>query len=298
MGRFWGTLRIINWQIRATQIEQLTRLYFELWKNKNSPLLTRAYAHTNKRLRFFAVTSVTLYLQTTHNQRDTDYNQVYFNNSVIKPLKRRNFGKAKHIVTTSFFVYFSSFFRHHFTTNVTLVTAKKTKSLLEGARATRARTPTREKLLLLHSICGTSFLYVLHFLSHHSTSIAPNDTPQCLLIVQKNQHTDTSQHFFTVQSLVFNPNRSLDPELISLDCWADGWLWVRRRSGLRRERTSNKMPTRKWKMAGRHILGNILHNNGLMTDWGLGFIGAYIHRRWHRKVQQSFPSFLFHHLNI
>ncbi len=28
----------------------------------------------------------------------------------------------------------------------------------------------------------------------------------------KNQHTDTSQHFFTVNLLVFNPNRSLDPE--------------------------------------------------------------------------------------
>jgi len=42
----------------------------------------------------------------------------------------------------------------------------------------------------------------------------------------------------------FIPNRLLNPEHISLDCWADGWLWVRKRSGLRRERTSNKMPTR------------------------------------------------------
>ena len=67
----------------------------------------------------------------------------------------------------------------------------------------------------------------------------------------------------------FNPNRSLDPEQISLDCWADGWLWVRRRSGLRWERTSNKMPTRKWKMAGSYILYKKLHHNGLMTDWGL-----------------------------
>ena len=164
MGRFWGTLRIINWQIRATQIEQLTRLYFELWKNKNSPLLTRAYAHTNKRLRFFAVTSVTLYLQTTHNQRDTDYNQVYFNNSVIKPLKRRNFGKAKHIVTTSFFVYFSSFFRHHFTTNMTLVTAKKLNRCWK-ARAQHARVHLREKNFSFStlsaarpsSMCCTSF---------------------------------------------------------------------------------------------------------------------------------------------
>ena len=176
MGRFWGTLRIINWQIRATQIEQLTRLYFELWKNKNSPLLTRAYAHTNKRLRFFAVTSVTLYLQTTHNQRDTDYNQVYFNNSVIKPLKRRNFGKAKHVDATSIFVYFSSFFRHHFTTNVTLVTAKKLNCCW------KARV---QKLLLPHSIRSTYFHNLLHFLSHHSTNIAPNDTSQCLLIAQK-----------------------------------------------------------------------------------------------------------------
>ena len=184
MGRFWGTLRIINWQIRATQIEQLTRLYFELWKNKNSPLLTRAYAHTNKRLRFFAVTSVTLYLQTTHNQRDTDYNQVYFNNSVIKPLKRRNFGKAKHVDATSIFVYFSSFFRHHFTTNVTLVTAKKLNRCWK-ARVQHARAPTREKLLLPHSIRSTYFHNLLHFLSHHSTNIAPNDTSQCLLIAQK-----------------------------------------------------------------------------------------------------------------
>ena len=65
----------------------------------------------------------------------------------------------------------------------------------------------------------------------------------------------------------FNPNRSLVPERISLGCWADGWLWVRRRSGLRRERTSNKMPTRKWKMTGSYILCNKLHNNVLMTDW-------------------------------
>ena len=69
-------------------------------------------------------------------------------------------------------------------------------------------------------------------------------------------------------SRLFNPNRSLDPEQISLDCWADGWLWVRRRSGLRQERTRNKMPTRKWKMAGSYLLYNELHYNGLMTDLG------------------------------
>ena len=51
----------------------------------------------------------------------------------------------------------------------------------------------------------------------------------------------------------FSPNRSLDPEQISLDCWVDGLLWVRRRSGLRRERTKNKIPTRKWKMTGRYL---------------------------------------------
>ena len=84
--------------------------------------------------------------------------------------------------------------------------------------ATHARASTREKLLLPHSIRSTSFHNLLHFLSHHSTNIAPNDTSQCLLIAQKNQHTDTSQHFFTVNLLVFNPNRSLDPKQISLDC--------------------------------------------------------------------------------
>ena len=42
-----------------------------------------------------------------------------------------------------------------------------------------------------------------------------------------------------------NLNRSLDPEQISLDCWADGLPLVRRRSGLRRERTKKQMPTRK-----------------------------------------------------
>ena len=67
----------------------------------------------------------------------------------------------------------------------------------------------------------------------------------------------------------FNPNRSLDSEQISLVCWADGWLWVRRRSELRRKRTKYKMPTRKWKMAGSYLLHNELHYNGLMTDWGL-----------------------------
>jgi len=47
---------------------------------------------------------------------------------------------------------------------------------------------------------------------------------------------------------LFTQNRSLDPEQISLDCWADCLPWVRRRSGLRREQTKNKMPTREWKM--------------------------------------------------
>ena len=43
----------------------------------------------------------------------------------------------------------------------------------------------------------------------------------------------------------FNPNRSLDPEQISLVCRADCLPLVRRRSGLRRERMKNKMPTRE-----------------------------------------------------
>ncbi len=125
----------------------------------------RAYAHTNRRLRIFAVTSVTLYLQATHNQHNTDYTQVYFNNSVIKPLKRRNFGNAKHIGTTSIFVYFSSFFRHHFTTNVTLVTAKKLNRCWK-TRAQHARVRLREQNFSFStlsaprppSMCGTSFL--------------------------------------------------------------------------------------------------------------------------------------------
>ena len=44
------------------------------------------------------------------------------------------------------------------------------------------------------------------------------------------------------------------------------------RSGLRQERTRNKMPTRKWKMAGSYLLYNELHYNGLMTD---GVKGQY-----------------------
>ena len=65
------------------------------------------------------------------------------------------------------------------------------------------------------------------------------------------------------------PNRSLDSEQISLDCWADGFSLAWRRSGLRRERTRNKMPTRKWKMTGSYLLYNELHYNVLMTDLGL-----------------------------
>ena len=68
---------------------------------------------------------------------------------------------------------------------------------------------------------------------------------------------------------LLNPNRSLDPEQISLDCWADGLPWGRRRSGLRRERTKNKMPTRKWKMTGSYLFNHESYYNGLMTDLGL-----------------------------
>jgi len=45
-----------------------------------------------------------------------------------------------------------------------------------------------------------------------------------------------------------NPNRSLDPEQILFDCWAVCSLFARWRSGLRREWTKDKMPTRKWRM--------------------------------------------------
>ena len=61
----------------------------------------------------------------------------------------------------------------------------------------------------------------------------------------------------------FNPNRSLDPEQISLDCWADGLPLVRRRSGLRRERTKNKMPTRKWKMTGSYLFNYDSYHNAI-----------------------------------
>ena len=166
------------------------------------------------------------------------------------------------------------------------------------ARAQHARVHLREKNFSFPTLSAprTSTICCISFLT------TPQTLPQT---IHRNacssrkksiyRHVTT---FFHREFPRFNPNRSLDPEQISFHCWADGWLWVQRRSGLRRERTSNKMPTRKWKMAGSYILGNILHNNGLMTDWGLSFIDAYIHRRWHRKVQQSFPSFLFHHLNI
>ena len=124
--------------------------------------------------------------------------------------------------------HFSSPFYHECDT----CDSKKTKSLLEGARATRARTPTRVNLHLPHSIRSTYSPNLLHFLSHHSTNIAPNDTPQCLLIAQK-INRPTRHNIFSPCSPSF-----------------------------------------------------------------FGFIGAYIHRRCHHKVQQSFPSFLFHHLNI
>ena len=63
--------------------------------------------------------------------------------------------------------------------------------------------------------------------------------------------------------------RSLAPKQISLDCWADGWLWVRRHSGLRWERMSNKIPTREWKRSGSYLFNYELYYNGLMTDLGL-----------------------------
>ena len=72
---------------------------------------------------------------------------------------------------------------------------------------------------------------------------------------------------FLVRIELLNPNRSLDPEQISLDCWADCLPWVRRRSGLRRERARNKMPTRKRKMTGSYLLTNELQYNG---QWPIG----------------------------
>ena len=96
-----------------------------------------------------------------------------------------------------------------------------------------------------------------------------NKMPPVHKIDAKAQLSNVCEVFLMFSESSFNPNRSLDPEQISLDCWADGWLWVRRRSGLRWERTSNKMPTRKWKMAGSYILYKKLHHNGLMTDLGL-----------------------------
>ena len=79
----------------------------------------------------------------------------------------------------------------------------------------------------------------------------------------------------------FNPKRSLDPEQILFDCWADGFSFVWRRSGLRRERTRNKMPTRKWKMTGSYLLHKALHHNGLMTDLGLtpNILWNFYHKR-------------------
>ena len=130
------------------------------------PLFSRARVRApNRRFRIFAVTSVTLFLQTTYNQCNTDYNQVYFNNSVIKPLKRRDFGNAKHAGTTSVFVYLSSLFRHYFITSVTLVTAKNQHRCWK-ARAQHARVRLREKNFsfptlsapLTPSICYTSCL--------------------------------------------------------------------------------------------------------------------------------------------
>ena len=74
---------------------------------------------------------------------------------------------------------------------------------------------------------------------------------------------------FSQKSPLFNPNRSLASEQISLDCWADCFSFVRRRSGLQRERTRNKRLTRIWKMTECYLLHDELHYNGLMIDWGL-----------------------------
>ena len=52
--------------------------------------------------------------------------------------------------------------------------------------------------------------------------------------------------------------------------WLGRWFTVSSKALRATSRTNEqKMPTRKWKMPGSYILGNKLHNNGLMTDWGL-----------------------------
>ena len=66
----------------------------------------------------------------------------------------------------------------------------------------------------------------------------------------------------------FNPNRSLDPEQISLVCWADCLPWVRMRSGLRRERAKNKMPTSEWKMTWSYLLS--ITNIIITVQWPIG----------------------------
>ena len=92
-----------------------------------------------------------------------------------------------------------------------------------------------------------------------------------------------------------NPNRSLDPEQILFDCWADVFSLVWRRSGLRRELMRNKMPTRKWKRSGSYLLHNDLHYNGLMNDLGLvQYTANIINFRAESKCFPHFLETLFH----
>ena len=101
-----------------------------------------------------------------------------------------------------------------------------------------------------------------------------------------NEHQWKTELLFSTS--ILNPNRSLVPEQISLDCWADCLPWVQRRSGLRRERTKNKMPTRKWKMTGSYLFNYESYHNGLMTDLGCKYRTAVLKTRYTNLFTPSF----------
>ena len=125
-------------------------------------------------------------------------------------------------------------------------------------------TTSREALSFFAELEGENEGKKQHLFSHY-----PTLQPYSTHAISQNHHSNEGLTTRTKAALLcFNPNRSLDTEQISLDCWADGGLWVRRRSGPCRELTRNKMPTRKRKMAGSYLLYNELHYNGLMTNLG------------------------------
>ena len=131
----------------------------------------RVRAHY-RRFCIFAVTSVTLYLQNANNQHKTNSHTQILTNQQFTHSKTQNLGNAKHIVTTSSFVYFSSFFRHHFTTNVTLVTAKKLNHCW-NARAQHARVRLREKNFTFPTLSAPRPPTIC-YTSHHATNNPPN----------------------------------------------------------------------------------------------------------------------------